>query len=381
MKKRYLLTPGPTPIPDDVRLAEAQPIIHHRTKEFLEIFERISEDLKTVFKTKNIILTFLSSGTGAMEGAVVNTLSPGDKALCIMGGKFGERWVEICKAFGIEVISLDVEWGDYVKPEKVKNLLDKYPDIKVVFATLCETSTGTLFPIEKYGEIVRNRPGTILVVDAISGLGACDIQTDNWGVDICVSASQKGLMLPPGLAFVSISEKAWKFAGSSKCPKYYFDFKEYLKAFEKKLPTKFTPGISIIRALDKSLSRIKKEGIGKVLLRHQKLAEATREAVKALGLELFSKNPASALTVIKVPQGIDGATLKDTLDKKYGVQVAGGQAHLKGKVIRIAHLGYVGRFDIITAISALEFSLKDLGYPIKLGQSVKIAKEMLKNLD
>jgi aspartate aminotransferase-like enzyme len=380
MKKKYLLTPGPTPVPDDVRLAEAQPIIHHRTKEFLEIFDRISEDLKIVFKTKNIVLTFLSSGTGAMEGAVANTLSPGDKALCIIGGKFGERWAEICQTFGIEIIPLNVEWGDYAKPEEVKNLLKAHPDIKAVFATLCETSTGTLFPIEKYGKIIRNLPETILIVDAISGLAACDMETDNWNVDICVSASQKGLMLPPGLSFVSVSEKAWKFIENSKCPKYYFNFKEQRKALEKKEPTPYTPGISLINALDKSLAKIKKEGIDKVILKSKKIASALREAVKALGLELLSKNPADAVTAIKVPQGVDGAALQKILDEKYGVQIAGGQGHLKNKIIRIAHMGYIGKSDIITAISALESSLKDLKYPVKIGQGVKMAKEMLKSL-
>jgi len=377
--KKYLLTPGPTPVPDDVRLAEAQPMIHHRTKEFLEIFERISEDLKMVFKTKNIVLTFLSSGTGAMEGAVSNTLSPGDKALCMRGGKFGERWAEICEVFGVEVVPLDVEWGNYPKPEEVSVLLNKYPDIKAVFTTLCETSTGTLYPIERYGEIVRKREGTILVVDAISGLAVCNIETDKWGVDICVSASQKGLMLPPGLAFASVSEKAWRFIENSKCPKYYFDFKEQRKAFEKKLPTSFTPGVSLIRALDKSLKRIKEEGIDKVILRAEKLASALREAAKILELELLSRNPANAITAIKVPQSVDGAVLKNILDEKYGVQVSGGQGHLKNRIIRIAHMGYIGESDIITAISALESSLKELGEPVEIGQGVKRAKEVLKN--
>ena len=377
--KKYLLTPSPTPVPDDVRLAEAQPMIHHRTKEFLEIFERISEDLKMVFKTKNIVLTFLSSGTGAMEGAVSNTLSPGDKALCMRGGKFGERWAEICEVFGVEVVPLDVEWGNYPKPEEVSVLLNKYPDIKAVFTTLCETSTGTLYPIERYGEIVRKREGTILVVDAISGLAVCNIETDKWGVDICVSASQKGLMLPPGLAFASVSEKAWRFIENSKCPKYYFDFKEQRKAFEKKLPTSFTPGVSLIRALDKSLKRIKEEGIDKVILRAEKLASALREAAKILELELLSRNPANAITAIKVPQSVDGAVLKNILDEKYGVQVSGGQGHLKNRIIRIAHMGYIGESDIITAISALESSLKELGEPVEIGQGVKRAKEVLKN--
>ena len=379
--KKYLLTPGPTPVPNDVRLAEAQPIIYHRTKEFLEIFERISEDLKIVFKTKNIVLTFLSSGTGAMEGAVANTLSPGDKALCIKGGKFGKRWAEICEAYGVEVVPLDVEWGDYAKPEEVRDLLEKEPDIKAVFATLCETSTGTLFPIEKYGQLIRQRVGTILVVDAISGLAACNMEIDNWGVDICVSASQKGLMLSPGLAFATISEKAWRFVESSKCPKYYFDFEKQRQALEKKSPTPYTPGISLVRALDKSLSRIKKEGIDNVILRSQKLSEATREGVKVLGLEIFSKNPANAVTAIKVPQSIDGEKLIEILDKKYGVQVAEGQDHLKGKIIRLAHAGYIGKLDIIAAISALELTLRDLGCPVGLGQGVKVVKELLKSLN
>lgn len=378
MKKVYLMTPGPTPVPDDVRLAEAKPIIHHRTTEFAEIYVRISEDLKVVFKTHNVVLTFLSSGTGAMEGAVSNMLSPGDRVLCIMGGKFGERWEEICKAYGIQVVSLNVEWGDYAKPEEVKRMLDHYPDIKAVFTTLCETSTGTLFPIKEYGDIVRNKPNTLLVVDAISGLGACDIRTDEWGVDICVSGSQKGLMLPPGLAFVSVSDKAWRFTETSRCPKYYFNFTKQRIALEKKSPTAYTPGVSLIVALDKSLARIKEEGIDNVLERHARLASATREAVKTLGLSLLSKKPANAVTAINVPSNIDGGALKRTLDKKYGVSVAGGQADLKGKIIRIAHLGYMGEFDIITAISALELSLKDLGYKVELGKGVAKAMEILK---
>ncbi|OYD16195.1 aminotransferase [candidate division WOR-3 bacterium JGI_Cruoil_03_44_89] len=378
MKKVYLMTPGPTPVPDDVRLAEAKPIIHHRTPEFVEIYERVSEDLKLVFKTRNVVLTFLSSGTGAMEGAVANTLSPGDRALCITGGKFGERWSEICRAYGIEVVSLNVDWGDYARPEQVRQLLGQYPDIKAVFTALCETSTGTLFPIKEYGEIVRRRENTLLIVDAVSGLGACDLRTDEWAVDICVSGSQKGIMLPPGLAFASVSDKAWKFTETSTCPKYYFDFKKANKALEKRSPTAYTPGVSLVVALDKALSMLKGEGIDNVLERHAKLARATREGVKALGLTLFSKNPANAVTAIDIPPGIDGSALKNTLDKKYGVKVAGGQAHLKGKIIRIAHLGYMGQFDVITALSALELSLKDLGYGVILGKGVARAMEILK---
>jgi len=376
MRKRYLLTPGPTPVPDEVRLAEAQPIIHHRTKEFKELYAKISEEIKFVFKTKNVVLIFASSGTGAMEGAIQNTLSPKDKALVIRGGKFGERWGEVCEAFGINVIPIDVKWGERAEPSIVEKALNENPDIKAVLTTLCETSTGTLSPIKEYGEIVKNR-NALLVVDAVSGLGACDIETDKWNVDICISGSQKGLMLPPGLAFATISEKAWNMTDNAKCPRYYFDFKKRRKALDKGSPTAYTPAVSLIVALEKSLSMLKEEGIDGVLERHKRLADATRAAIKALGLELLSKWPANAVTAIKVPEGIDGIELKNTI-KKYGVEIAGGQAHLKGKIIRIAHLGYMGKFDVIIAISALEMSLLELGYPVELGKGVKAAEEILR---
>jgi len=379
MKKFYLLTPGPTPVPHKVRQAEAQPIIHHRTKEYAEIFREVSEDLKTVFKTSNAVLTFAASGTGAMEGAVANTLSPGDRALVVKGGKFAERWAEICEAYGVEVVPIDIEWGDFVSPETIKEHLDRDPGIKEVFTTLCETSTGTLNPIKEIGEIIKNREGTLLTVDAISGLGACDIEVDKWNVDICVAGSQKGLMLPPGLAFASVSEKAWKFIDNSKLPQYYFDFKKAKKSLEKG-QTPYTPAVSLTIALKNALDMIKEEGIGNVLNRHQKLADATRAAVKVLGLELLSKKPANAVTAVKVPEGIDGVELVDTLDKKYGIRVAGGQAHLKGKIFRIAHLGYMDRFDIITVIAGLEMTLSDLGYKVEIGKGVKAAEEILKDL-
>ncbi|HID94087.1 MAG TPA: alanine--glyoxylate aminotransferase family protein [bacterium (Candidatus Stahlbacteria)] len=275
---------------------------------------------------------------------------------------------------------MDIEWGDFVSPKTIKEYLDRDPSIKEVFTTLCETSTGTLSPIKEIGEIVRNREGTLLTVDAISGLGACDIEVDKWHVDICVAGSQKGLMLPPGLAFASVSEKAWKFIDNSKLPKYYFDFNKAKKSLEKG-QNPYTPAVSLIVALKNSLDMIKKEGIDKVLYRHQKLADATRTAVRALGLELLSKKPANAVTAVKVPEGIDGIELVDTLDKKYGIRVAGGQAHLKGKIFRIAHLGYMDRFDIITVIAGLEMTLFDLGYKVEIGKGVKAAEEILKDLE
>ncbi|MDI6839565.1 MAG: alanine--glyoxylate aminotransferase family protein [bacterium] len=377
MRKEYLLTPGPTPVPDAVRQAESQPIIHHRTKEHMEIFGRVSENLKPIFKTKNPVLTFAASGTGAMEGAVANTLSAGDKALAIRGGKFGERWFDICKAYGVNAIPIDVEWGDIAKPDVIKSHLDKDPNIKAVFATLCETSTATLYPIKEYGEIIKSKPNTIFVVDAISGLGACDIQVDNWGVDVCVAGSQKALMLPPGLAFASVSDKAWGFIEKSTLPKFYFNFTKARKSLEK-ADTPYTPAVSLIVALDKSLELINKEGIDGLLQRHALLAEATRAGVTALGLKLISKYSANAVTGVYAPDGVDGAELKSLLWKRYGVNVAGGQNHLKGKIIRIAHLGYMGPFDIITAISAIEMSLNDLNYPVEIGKGVKAAEEVLR---
>lgn len=373
MRKVYLMTPGPTPVPDSVRLAGAQEIIHHRTKGFLEVFKFVSENLKPIFKTKNPVLTFTSSGTGGMEGAVANTLSKGDKVLVILGGRFGERWQKICKAYGLEVIPISVEWGDIAEPSLIKKFLDKEPKIKAVFATLCETSTATLYPIKKYGEIIKNKSNTLFIVDAVSGLGSCNIQIDNWNVDVCVSASQKALMLPPGLSFVSVSDKAWSFIDKSTLPKFYFDFKKALDCVKGTIS--FTPAVSLVLSARCALQMINDEGIDNVLARVATFGEAMRAAAKALGLKLVSKYPANAVTGIFAPEGVSGLELKNILDKKYGILVAGGQDKFEGKIIRITHLGYISQFDIITVISGLELALKDLGYSVKLGAGVKAAQE------
>jgi len=378
MKKKFLLTPGPTPVPEEVLLTQAAPIIHHRTKEASEIIMSATEDLKKVFKTKNDVLTLTSSGTGGMEGAIANTLKEGDKVIAIACGKFGERWVEISRAYRLNVVVIDREWGDYPDPEDIKKELDKNPDAKAVLSTLCETSTATLGCIKEIGELLKDRD-TLHIVDAISGLGGDNIEVDNWHVDICVAGSQKGLMLPPGLAFVTMSEKAWRFTEQSNLPKYYFDFKAYKKSLGKST-TPYTPAITLIIGLRKALDLILKEGIDNVLHRNAVMAEATRKAVKALGLELLSKKPANTVTAIKAPQGVDGAEWKNLLAKKYGMNVAGGQAQLKGKIIRIAHLGYIDPFDILAVISAIEMSLKELGYPVKIGEGIKSAEEVLSTL-
>jgi aspartate aminotransferase-like enzyme len=375
MQKIFLLTPGPTSVPPQVLSAQSMPIIHHRTVEYGEIFMQVCEDLKYVFRTDNTVLVFTASGTGAMESSIANLLSAGDKALVVKGGKFGERWAGICEAYGVEVIPIDMEWGEAVDPASVKSHLDKDKDIKAVCATLCETSTGVLADIEAIGKIVKDTPA-VLLVDAISGLGACEMRTDDWHVDVCVSGSQKGLMIPPGLAFASVSEKALKMSESSTLPKYYFRWKDYFKSLGKK-QTPWTPAVSLVIGLAEALKLMKEEGMDNVIARHGKLARAARAAVKALGLELFAKSPADALTAIKVPEGIDGVELKNTLDHKYDIKVAGGQAHLKGKIIRIAHLGYANFTDILVGISALEMSLADLGYKIDAGKGVKAALEVL----
>ncbi len=377
MKKRYLLTPGPTPIPPEALLAMGQPIIHHRTEEYRKLFAQVTEDLKYIFQTKNDLLTFTSSGTGAMEAAVSNLLSKGDKTLVVRGGKFGERFGEICDSYGVEVLPIDVDWGMAVEPKLIEERLKDNPEIKAVFTTLCETSTGVVNDIEAISKMV-SKSEAVLVIDAISGLGAVELKTDEWGVDVVVAGSQKGLMIPPGLSFVSVSDKAWEMVERSNLPKYYFSFKMAKEALEKKRENPFTPAISLVVALKEALELIKEEGLEQTLKRHARLAEATRAAVKAIGLELFApKSPANALTAVKVPQGVDGTVLVKVLAKDYGVIVAGGQAKLKGKIFRIAHLGYIDRFDLTTAISALEMALKGLGVKLELVSGVRAAVEVL----
>jgi len=375
MRKRYLLTPGPTPLPYEVSEAQARPIIHHRTPQFQAFLKEASEGLKYVFQTQNEVFILASSGTGAMEAAVVNILSAGDIALTVEGGKFGERWTEICSSYGIETELLKVEWGKAVDPKEISRRLAANPRIKAVFTTLCETSTGVTHDIEAIGKAVKDT-SAVLVVDAISGLGAVDLKTDAWGVDICVSGSQKGLMLPPGLGFISVSTKAWKKIEESKAPKYYFSLKLCRKAMEK-TDTPFTPAISLIVALIESLRIIRQDGLDKVFSRHRKMADATRSAVKALGLELFAPTAASdAVTAVKVPAGIDGEKLVKTMRDTYGVTIAGGQSELKGKVFRIAHMGYIEEFDIIVGISCLEKVLHQMGYKFQLGSGVGAAQEI-----
>ncbi|MBU4149795.1 MAG: alanine--glyoxylate aminotransferase family protein [Candidatus Omnitrophica bacterium] len=382
--KNYLLTPGPTPVPLEALEAMARPIIHHRTPQFQEILKEVEENLKYVFQTKNPVLILSSSGTGAMEGVVASLLSPGDKAIVVRGGKFGERWGELCAAYGIEFIPVDVEWGKKVNPEDIKKILiddgrrttEDGRRIKGVYVTLCETSTGVATDIKKIAEITKDYE-SVLVVDAISALGAAPLKTDEWGIDVVVSGSQKGLMIPPGLAFVSLSEKAWKLAEKSTLPKFYFNLKAYKKSVEKN-DTPYTPAVNLVIGLREALKLIKEEGIENLINRHRKNSKAVREAVKALGLELFAPDAYSeAVTAVRVPEGVDGGKLVKTMRDKYGVAIAGGQAQLKGKIFRIATMGYITADDLKKGFETLETVLLELGYNFEKGVGIKTLEKNL----
>ena len=375
MKKTYLLTPGPTPLPPQVTEALSRPIIHHRTPQFQAILKQAEENLKYVFNTKNDVFIFASSGTGVMEAAVVNLLSCRDIAITVEGGKFGQRWTEICQAYGINCQVIKIKWGQAVESEEIEKRIKANSKIKAVFTTLCETSTGVVNDIEAIGKIVK-KSQAVLVVDAISGLGAIPLLTDRWLCDVVVSGSQKGLMLPPGLGFISLSPKAENLVTHSKCPKYYFDLKSAKQALDK-TDTPFTPAVSLIVALNEALRMIRQEGLENIFLRHKKMAEATRAAARALGFELFAPvAPSDVVTAIRLPSGIDGQALVKTMRDTYGVTIAGGQGELKGKIIRIAHLGYVEESDIILAIACLEKVLFQMGYKFQLGAGVKAAEEV-----
>ena len=376
--KKYLMTPGPTPIPERVLLAMAEPIIHHRAPEFSEILKDVREGLKYLYQTKNEVIVHASSGTGAMEAAIVNTLSSGDKIVTIRGGKFGERWSEIAQVYGVEPINIDVPWGEAVDPAKIEEVLDKNSDIKAVMIQASETSTGVGHPIKEVAKIVKGKDETILIVDAISALGVIDLPTDDWGLDVVVSGSQKGLMLPPGLAFASISDKAKEFVKRSNLPKYYFDFTKEEKSLLKN-QNAYTPAISLIVGFAEALKFIQEIGLENLFRHYSVLGDALRKAVVNMGLELFAPDsPSNSVTAVKTPDTIDGGKIVKMLRETYGITVAGGQAELKGKIIRIAHMGYVDTFDIIMTISALEMTLSALGFPVDAGVGVGTAQEILK---
>jgi aspartate aminotransferase-like enzyme len=375
MKKRHLLAPGPTPVLPEALAAMARPIIYHRGPEYEALLARVRDGLKFLFQTKSEVLLFTSSGTGGMEAAVVNTLSPGDRVVVIRGGKFGERWGEICEAYGIHPHYIDMEWGRAVDPDLVAAALRRDPSIRAVFATHSESSTGVLHDVEAIARIVRTTPA-ILVVDAITSVGVVDVPMDAWGLDVVVGGSQKSLMIPPGLAFCGVSDKAWAIVERARLPRYYFDFKTERKSIEKN-QNAFTPAVSLIVGLHESLAAIRAEGLPAIFARLDRLARATRAGVSALGLELFAERPTPALTAITAPPGVEASAIVKTLRASHGITIAGGQGKVKGKIFRLAHLGYADDSDVIVCLSALERTLNDLGYPVKLGEGLRAAQEVL----
>ncbi|HKA07053.1 MAG TPA: alanine--glyoxylate aminotransferase family protein [Gemmataceae bacterium] len=376
MLKPRLFTPGPTPVPEETLLELAKPVTYHRTPEQKQVLAEVLEDLKYVYQTKNDVIVLTSSGTGGMEAAVSNVLSPGKKAILLTAGRWGERWRGIMKGFGIDVVSVEMPYGRAIPPAQLEDALAKHPDAIAVFTTLSETATGVGHDVEAFGKIVAKTPA-LLVVDGISGLGAMECRTDDWHIDICVSGSQKALMLPPGLAYVSVSPKAWRVIESNTAAKnFYFDLKRY----RAKLPesdTPFTPANTLIKAQRISLKTIRAEGIEGLWARHARMGSAARAAIRAMGLENFAERPNNALTVITVPAGIDGTELLKNLEKNYGYKLANGQDTLKGKIWRLSHMGYCDAFDVMGALSALELALLDAGFKVEPGAGVAAAQRAL----
>lgn len=374
MKKR-LLTPGPTPVSPEVAAAMAAPMPYHRAPAFKEVVLRVRENLKWLFQTEKGEAIFLTcSGSGAMEGALVNTLSRGDTILVVRGGKFGERWTNIAKAYGIEAVNLDVEWGRSVSVDAVKKALEANPKIRAVCVQMSETSTGAAHPVKEIAALVRSRPETLMIVDAISALGVMPLPMDEWGVDVMVAGSQKALMLPPGLAFAAIGPKAQEAMKKSDLPKFYLSFTKEI-ASQTKGETAWTPAISIVLGLDVALQQMKAEGYDKLIARHRRLADATRAGVTAMGLELLAADlPSDACTAIKAPAGIDGQAVVKEMRDRHGITIAGGQDALKGKIFRLSHMGYVDRFDILTALAASGDVLVRLGAKVDVLKGIAAAE-------
>ena len=367
-RKERLFTPGPTPVPPEVLLAMAAPMTHHRQAAFEKVFADVSEKLKTVFQTSSPVLILAGSGTSAMEGAIVNTLSAGDTAISVNGGKFGERWGQIGKAFGVNTVVINVEWGTAVDPAQIEEALKAHPRAKAVFTTLNETSTTVLTDVKAIAAVTA-KTDAILVVDAISAIAADELRMDAWGVDLVVAGSQKALMLPPGLAFAAVGPKAQAMMKISTLPKFYLSFDKALKNLAQNT-TPYTPAVPMVMGLSKSLDAILAEGMEAVWERHARLAAATRAGIVGMGMELFSKRPSNAATSVKLPDGLDGGKLHKKLRDEYKVTCAGGQDHLKGKIERIAHMGYYDQFDVLIVIGALELALKEMGADVKVGEGV-----------
>jgi serine---pyruvate transaminase len=369
-EKRYLFTPGPTPVPPEVLAAIAQPIIHHRGSDFRVLYERCLERLREVFRTESDVLMFSASGTGGMESAVANLCAPGDRVLVASAGYFGERWLGLCHAYGCDVDELRCDWGATPSADDVR---ERAEGSKVVFLTHSETSTGVVADVQALSAAVRDA-GALSVVDAVSSLGAVPLETDTWEVDVVVSGSQKALMTPPGLALVSVSERAWAQLASS--PRFYFDW-ERTRAAQARLDAAFTPAVSLVAGLDVALGLLLQDGLEAAFAHHIRLGRACREGVKAMGLELFSPDEerSAVVTAVHAPEGVDAGDVVSLLRDRYGITLAPGQGPLKGKVFRIGHIGWFDVFDITTALAGVELALVEVGADVERGVAVTRALE------
>ncbi len=346
-----LMTPGPVAIHPEVLKILALPAIHHRTPEFEEIFARVLENLKRVFCTSQNVFIHTSTGSGAMESAIANTISPKDKVICIVSGKFGERWAEMAKVYLANVITYPVAWGEIAKPDELAKLLDAHPDTKAVLCQACETSTGVLHPIEKLAHVIAKTPA-IFMVDAITALGATPIQMDCWGLDVVIGGSQKAFMLPTGLSFISFSKKAWKLVEAATSIRYYFDIRRELKS-NLSGESYFSSAVTHLRALDFILTEYMSKDLDLLFDRIQKLSHGFTLACQKLNLKIYPRVASPSLTVVELPQGIDGLKVRKDMEEKFGVTVIGGQDSLKGKVVRVGHMGFITNEDMLVTVDAL----------------------------
>lgn len=378
MRKKRLFTPGPTPLIPEAQLAMAAPILHHRTPEFRELLLNTQSNLQKIYKTQSPVLILASSGTGAMEAAVANVLSPGDKALAAVTGKFGERWVEIAKTHQVDCVAIEKEYGDATSVDEICSELRNNPGVEALLIQGCETSTATLHDLEQISAQVRSEfPDILIVVDAITALGTQPLRTDDWDLDVVISGSQKSFGLPPGLAFLSLSQRAIDTIERKQTEgHYYLDLRKELKS-QKAGSTAYTPAVSLVAGLYQATQQILSQGIDRIVEDAEQMATCTRAGLTALGFKLLSSSPANAVTAAFSPEGVDSEQLRKKLEESYGVKVAGGQGKLKGKIIRIAHLGYFDLLDVFSVLSAIELCLASMGHDSRPGKGVTAALEQV----
>ncbi len=379
MERHYLMTPGPTPVPEAARLAMARQLIHHRGEEFKGIFGEVREGLRWFFETEAEVLTLTCSGTGAFEAAMTNCTGKGDRVVCIGGGKFAERWAKMGRAFGLDVVELPVEWGEAARPDELAKVLEEAGEVSMVTAVASETSTGTYHPVRELAQVVRERSEALFVVDGITAVGVHRMPMDEWGLDVVVSGSQKALGIPPGLGFVALSDRAWTRAEESDHPRFYFDL---LRERDRQAQdqTAFTPAVSVVLALREVLALMRAEGREGLLNRHRRNAEATQAGVQAMGLRLFSQSPSRAVTAARVPEGLSGGDIRARMGDDHGVVIAGGQGPEADSLIRLGHIGFFDAPDILLTLGALEETLGALGAEVDPGSGVAAAQRVFRDL-